>query len=284
MSDQKPNPFYQIIKGLGYFLIFLGANTFITAVFVTIYTMEKLTADQAAGVFSSTEALTEYSTQKVYENSNLILPLYGGLFVMIVVLQFLIRKKPVLKELWIQKFSPGHLPSLLLLSVGLAIFANNILALLPESLLENYLEKSSFISMGSLAGSLISQCIFAPCVEEIAFRGLMLSRFNKALPRWVGALISSFFFGLVHGDIVWFFYAFLIGSLLCLIANETDSILSTILVHALYNTIGTLLAYLPISVPLPIFVVITLAGFALIVIGLLLLFRKKKACKGDAKA
>ena len=284
MSDQKPNPFYQIIKGLGYFLIFLGANTFITAVFVTIYTMEKLTADHEAGIVSTTEALSEYSTQQIYAHSNLILPLYGGLFLMIVILQFLIRKKKVLEELWIKKFSPGYLPALLLMAVGLALFANTVLAFLPYSLLEGYLEKSSFITMGTLAGSLISQGIFAPIVEEVAFRGLMLSRFNKALPRWIGVLISSFFFGLVHGNIIWFIFTFVIGVLLCLVANKTDSILSTILVHALFNVIGTLFGYLLIPALVVVYIALAVTGFVLIVISCLMLFRKRKAQEGAAQA
>ena len=64
---------------------------------------------------------------------------------------------------------------------------------------------------GSLIIMLISIVIIAPIVEEIIFRGLILSRLNKVMNTTVALIVSSLIFAILHGHILWVTYAFCVG-------------------------------------------------------------------------
>ena len=274
MSEKKTSSFLQIVKGLAYFLLFLFSNVLMSSVFLIYFSVEKGRADVAAGLSIDMDALITYGVDKTNEHSNLLLFLYSLLFFLFLLLIFAIRKKKFLEEIQLRRFSPRYVPSLLLMAVALLLLVDSVLSLLPAEWMTSYVEASDFIGRGSLWGSLVAQAIIAPVTEEVAFRGLMLSRFNKALPRWFGVLCTSFFFGLVHGNPVWFVYAALLGILFSIVANRTNSILSSILLHALFNALGTLLSYLPIAFTPVIFGITAVIGLALLLLGLWLFFRK----------
>ncbi|MBP5282288.1 MAG: CPBP family intramembrane metalloprotease, partial [Lachnospiraceae bacterium] len=252
-QPEKPNPFIQIIKGFGYFLIFLAANTIVTFGLIVYYAVKSVMAAQAQGLPYNPTTVTEEAQRQIYQNTNSLLILYTILFIIMLVIIFAIRKKNFFEETRLRSFSPKLLPALFVIALGLTLFINSALNLLPRGWLENYSESSSFISSGTLIGSLIAQALCAPITEELTFRGLMLSRFNKALPKWLGIAISSIFFGLVHGELIWFVYAACLGAFFCFIAEKTNSIIPTILLHAAFNTFGTVLSYIPLGVTLPVY-------------------------------
>jgi hypothetical protein len=201
--------------------------------------------------------------------------LYVSLFVFILIVFFAIRKKSFWKETRIVPFPAKYIPAVLVLSVGLFFFLNAILNLMPQSWIADYSESSSFITEGALWVSLITKGLLAPLSEELTFRGLMLSRFNRALPKWVGILISSVLFGLVHGQALWFFYAMVLGIILCLIAIRTNSILSTFIIHSLFNLGGVFISYVELPITLPIIIAAIIVGTILLALGFCLLYHKK---------
>ncbi len=82
---------------------------------------------------------------------------------------------------------------------------------------------------------LLSVAIFAPLVEELIFRGLVLSRLRKAMPAWLAVLLQGLVFGFVHGQLVWIVYATLFGLLLGYVRLRADSLKASILLHMGFN-------------------------------------------------
>ena len=279
-TQGKANPYIQLIKGLAYFLFFFAAQAFATYVLMIYYGIQKSMEYIAAGSHPAEHAweVSEYMQSKALGNMNGLF-LINALFLFLpLLIWFAIRKKNFFVETRMRKFSPKLLPILLLITLGIGLFVNSALNLLPTSWIAGYAEDSSFINEGTLIGSLVAQAIIAPMTEELTFRGLMLSRFNKGLPTWIGIAISSCIFGVMHGNPIWFVYTALLGAVFCLIANRTNSILSTIMIHALFNALSTVLAYAELEVSgKPILAIVCVVGAGILGVSLYWFYKATKS-------
>ena len=87
-----------------------------------------------------------------------------------------------------------------------------------------------------LYGSLI-----APIVEELVFRGLLMTALSKFKKRYVDIIVSSTFFSLIHVlQYGWVITDFIIyagaGLLLCMLFRYTRSIYWSMALHILWNS------------------------------------------------
>ena len=110
------------------------------------------------------------------------------------------------------RFRPVLIPLLIVLGFSLNMFVSLAFDILPipEDVMNDYADKSSMLGETTML-SVLATAIFAPLSEELIFRGMMISRLRRALPAWAAALIPSVIFGLIHGQIIWISYAFLLG-------------------------------------------------------------------------
>lgn len=79
-------------------------------------------------------------------------------------------------------------------------------------------------------------------IEEIGFRGFILSGLESLRSKWGAILLSSLFFGLAQTTIQQSPVGFFIGMILGVIALQTRSIVPCILFHAVHNCIVLLLS------------------------------------------
>ena len=100
---------------------------------------------------------------------------------------------------------------------------------------------------GSAGINFLSVALIGPVSEEICFRGLCYTRLRKGMGKLWSGLISAVFFGIAHGDPVWFLVGFTFGIGLAWIFETTGSLWTCILVHITNNTISYVTSYLPIS-------------------------------------
>ncbi|MBR6038866.1 MAG: CPBP family intramembrane metalloprotease [Clostridia bacterium] len=90
---------------------------------------------------------------------------------------------------------------------------------------------------------ILSTVILAPVAEELFFRKALIDRLSAYHPM-DAILYSALLFGLIHGNLTQFLYAFPIGVLLGIIYRRTRNIRYTILLHMGMNTLGGLLPLL----------------------------------------
>lgn len=85
--------------------------------------------------------------------------------------------------------------------------------------------------------NLIFVAIIPPILEELVFRKI-LCRHLLPLGEGYAIILSSVIFGLCHGNLFQFFYAFGVGLILSLVYVKTGKLLHTILFHFIINLIG----------------------------------------------
>ena len=80
--------------------------------------------------------------------------------------------------------------------------------------------------------------LIAPVIEELIFRKLMLDRIRN-YGETTAIVFSAFCFGLYHGNLTQFLYAFSVGLFLGYVYCRTGKVLITIVMHALLNAISS---------------------------------------------
>lgn len=85
--------------------------------------------------------------------------------------------------------------------------------------------------------------ILPPIIEELGFRGILLQNYRES-GVWSGILLSALLFGLMHMNLNQMLYAVVIGILLALLVEATDSIFSSMWMHFLINGSNMTMMYL----------------------------------------
>ena len=124
----------------------------------------------------------------------------------------------------------GNLISLGLMSMVSAISGKPMVNPLSE-VLEN-------LSSWSI---LITMVVMAPVFEEILYRKVLIGRIRQYGDK-AAILVSSFVFGLSHGNFYQFFYAFGIGLVFGYIYIRTGKLRYTIVFHMVINFMGSFVA------------------------------------------
>ncbi|MDY4892016.1 MAG: type II CAAX endopeptidase family protein [Agathobacter sp.] len=96
--------------------------------------------------------------------------------------------------------------------------------------------------------NLFIMVLLAPIAEELLFRKFLIDRTAK-YGEGISVLFSALFFGLLHGNLNQFAYAFVIGGIFAFIYVKTRNVKYTIFMHMLVNFLGSIasLALLKLS-------------------------------------
>ena len=152
------------------------------------------------------------------------------------------RKKRPLADIGLTRINPWLALELIGLGAALNVFVTFAMAIIPFPVewINSYVESSSMLADANVVISIIVTVISAPIVEEITFRGFMYGQLKGGMPMFAAMLISSWVFGMVHGDLIWFMYAFLLGIVLTYIAEKCGALTAPIIVHMAFNLFGSL--------------------------------------------
>ena len=111
---------------------------------------------------------------------------------------------------------------------------------------------------------LIGSVIFGPIFEEILYRGLMYNKLKEISNAFIGVLISSILFALLHipkyGFGINTFFLFLVGILLAYCYEKSNNIYVTIFVHSINNFFIFLFNYVYFYFLIIIYFIIFIAG------------------------
>lgn len=146
---------------------------------------------------------------------------------------------------------------------------------IPEALM-NGLEKSTGeVSEMPFWQDVLAASIIVPIMEEIVFRGFMFSRLDKAMPTWLAVIITSVAFGLVHGQMIWALLATLTGVVFNIVRIKTGSIVPTIVMHMVNNSLASLVPADAINIDVPT-VAVVIFGAVLLTVSLYFIGRGEK--------
>lgn len=94
------------------------------------------------------------------------------------------------------------------------------------------------VSMVLLGGLLI------PFAEELYFRGVLYVWLSDRWGTWMGIIVSSLIFGIVHGELSVGVAAFFMGLVLAWVFERSESIWPGVMIHAINNSVKIILLYL----------------------------------------
>jgi hypothetical protein len=89
--------------------------------------------------------------------------------------------------------------------------------------------------------------IAVPFAEELFFRGVLYAWLRGRWGVWVGVIVSSLIFGLVHLSPVVIIGAIPLGIVTALVYERTKSLWSSVIVHLAFNSLGLLLFYVTLA-------------------------------------
>ena len=90
---------------------------------------------------------------------------------------------------------------------------------------------------------MVSMALIPALVEELAFRGIIYSAFSRSGRKFAAVLFTALCFGLVHGNINQFAYAFLVGIVFAVVNEAAGSIFPSIAMHFFTNGISITFMY-----------------------------------------
>lgn len=132
--------------------------------------------------------------------------------------------------------------------------------------------------------------IIGPIFEEILFRKILIDKTIKYGAR-ISIIISALLFGLFHGNVNQFFYAFLMGGFFAYVYIKTGKIIYPIILHLIVNLMGSVISLKLIqsisnlySGSINLFdasfvIIYVIIILILVIIGLILLLTKFKTAK-----
>ena len=195
-------------------------------------------------------SVAAYSVPAIAENGSLsflamMLPMYIIAFPLI----FLMFKKvPVQTGGEKKKMPASHLLIAFLISYATVYLGNilgNILTSIISLIKQNPVQNVMMNVTGNIspAVNFFIIVICAPIMEELLFRKALIDR-TAGFGEGVAMVFSGLVFGLFHGNLVQFGYAFCLGMLFAFIYIKTRNILYPIILHMLTNFLGSFLSSL----------------------------------------
>jgi len=97
------------------------------------------------------------------------------------------------------------------------------------------------ISSTNIWFNIVIVSIIAPIFEEFFFRKMLIDRTIRYGAR-VSIILSAVLFGLFHGNLNQFFYAFLMGGFFAYVYIKTGKIIYPIVLHAIVNFMGSVVS------------------------------------------
>ena len=137
------------------------------------------------------------------------------------------------------------------IAIGLlAIPVSSLVAVAVQYLLDLPLDNHQLpfllpedISTAGMIMMVILVGLIVPFAEELFFRGILYQWMRDRFGIWIGIIGSSLLFGIVHGEIAVGAAAFVLGLILALVYERSQSLWPGVIIHALNNTVKIVFLY-----------------------------------------
>lgn len=267
-----------ISAGIGFMMLFLGCSMFLGMLVGGVYGFLEGMQASMVGEMIDTAAISQGSTDFLIEYN---VPITMAYQLLALVIAWLITKslqKNFAQEAFVKKIDKRVILPIIIMGLAVQFFLSYALEFLPipEAIMNDYVEKSSSIVVGgSLFIRILAVAIVAPIVEEVFFRGIILSHFRKVMPLWLAVLLSSLMFGVMHGQILWISYTAVMGLLFAAVALREKSIVTSIILHMAINFSGLFIEMIPCQ-GLAMAIVCAVAFFVLVAMIYIVMKKERK--------
>lgn len=265
------------LKAMCYIIFFYGMQLMVNVVIQFWYGFKVGSEAAAMGVKMDAQAITNSLSVFIAENQNVITLISGIVSLLALWLFLVIRRKKMCLEARINKFDKKGVLPIIILGGAASFFVTGVMMILPvsEELLNSYASSSQGLLNGGIVMRILSVVVVAPIVEEVFFRGMVISRLKRSMAPWVAIVVSSLVFGILHGQLLWIIYTFALGVLLGVVAERMKSVSAAILLHMAFNLAGVCVDSLILTNAQ--MYVITVVSLGLVVGSLYYIFKKKVA-------
>lgn len=231
----------RVFKNYGAAFLYFAAYFAVQVIVILGFFAYYATGIMNAGI-TDYVSITNLMKMKAENDTMLITAVSNLLYVLLVFLFFLVRKKSFFREIGVAKLSLRTVVASLSIGAALNILVSFVMNFIPfpEKWWDAYVESSSSLSEDVTALTVFLAVVAAPIAEEILFRGLIFTRMARGSNLYIAAFISSLVFGVVHGTIIWTIYTFVVGVVLVWLFVKTRSLVAPMLVHFAFNGVSFL--------------------------------------------
>ncbi len=137
-----------------------------------------------------------------------------------------------------------------LLTVTVSVFSQNLMEFILPGIYDydfSYAQLGDGFDVFAFVMEIISACIVVGVVEELVFRGVLLS-YLRRYGTVFAVVASSVTFGIAHSSPVQSVYAFVFGIMAAFFTVITGNLKTAIMLHALNNAVMVVLQHLPLIV------------------------------------
>lgn len=273
--------FKSLLHALGYFGIYLGIQFWVSNIYSIVVAIPVI-VKYALGRYDLSDPVVfgqymDEIMQPLLDSVMLLTVISGVLTVGVICLIFVCRKKKLTKELCLRKLSGGTAVSLVLMGLGFNVLTTVLFSFLPEAWIASYEEAAASTFIGDFWLVAIGTAIMAPLVEELIFRGLIYTRLKKGMPVVAAMVLTSVWFGLMHGHPLWIAYATVLGLIMGWIFERTKSLFGSMLFHFGYNLFAVIGMTFPEEIPTAVGIVMTCIGVVAAAVGSYWFLRIPKA-------
>jgi len=182
--------------------------------------------------------------QFIYDKAMFLTFVSGLITIPVLYLFFFLDKKKFRDSHMVVSYFSLPFPSYIyaaLLGIFACLSLNNLIDLTGiVNYSPMYQEFASKVFGGDFLITFLTTVFMAPILEELLFRGLIYKRLRNICKPFVAATISSLAFGITHGNLVQFSYAFLAGMLLAYVYEKYKNIWAPIIFHFCANALSML--------------------------------------------
>lgn len=212
----------------------------------------------------------EIGTELYQEKLNIFISNYKLLIVIIsflLLFSFLSKKVKVsLKHLKI-----NNLVLYVLIGICMALSYNLLLCGLNKIV---YFTNLYDLTNRNIIVVLLTTGIFGPILEELIFRGIVYEKLKLLHKRTTAIIITGILFGLFHGNIIQFIYAFLLNFILIKSYEKENNVLTPIIIHVCLNSITVLLINFIIKINLFLTTILFFVFLIVLIILLKILYKE----------
>ena len=203
----------------------------------------------------------------------------------VVAISSLIVHLDVKESFKLNKFSLKTFMILLMICIGTFIISNftvNLLSNMFPKMIEQYSKFADVLSFDNLPLAVLVIAVLPAIFEELLFRGIIFTSFNKRYNPVVAILVSALIFGIYHMNWIQGINAFIMGLMLAYSYYKSKSLFVPIIFHFINNFISTLMSFyenLNFEIPNSYSIVLLICAIFLIISSCCILESKDKSSK-----